>query len=110
MRSPLPFIFFVITLFAILLAGGWTWVLSSQEPLDNPIAGFFPWPVACSMRGCVTTFSWKDQFNLDIRFSAITGESRPSSSKSLTTIIRRHLVDNAVVKSPATLADAKRYR
>lgn len=101
----------VIALLLLLgLLGAWGWVLGSKEPLKNPIANLWPWPVACTTRGCVTTQAWAHQATLDARFAASVEQAIPSETESLTTAVRRHLLRHAFVVKPVTAADARRYR
>lgn len=95
---------------ALALLGGWGWVLGSKEPLKNPIANLWPWPVACTTRGCVTTQAWAHQATLDARFAASVEQAIPSETESLTTAVRRHLLRHAFVVKPVTASDARRYR
>ena len=94
----------------VLLLGGWVWVLASENPLDNPIAGWLPWPVACSTRGCVTMWSWQRHELAAAIFAQATEEERLSPAATLTTLVRQHLAHYAQLKSPITDADAARYR
>ena len=88
----------------------WGMVLASSNPLQHGWMNRFPWPVACSSRGCVTTQDWAQQYNLAQKFSAVTGAAVSSPADALTTAIRQHMVEHAFLKSPVTLADATRYR
>ncbi len=106
---------FFIILLAIFLPlavwfGLWLWILASAQPINNPLAGYPLWPVACSTRGCITTSAWSVQHQLGVQFAKATASDAPSPETSLTTAMRRHLVDHASVQQPMTLADARRYR
>lgn len=100
----------IILWLVLSFLGGWGWVLGSQEPLKNPIAKAFPWPVTCTARGCVTTDAWARQGRLSAQFAASVQEEGPSETESLTTVLRRHMLEHAFVVKPVTAADARRYR
>lgn len=68
------------------------------------------WPVACTARGCTSHKTWSKQIKIDAQFARATKQAIPPREVSLTTIVRRHLVENALPRTPATLADARRYR
>ncbi len=97
-----------------LLFLGWVGILTSivlkDNPLDHSLARLPLWPVACSTRGCVTTATWAQYHTEHIAFSQSTQQEHPTPVESLTTVVRRHLLDNAFVKNPASMADARRYR
>lgn len=92
------------------IGGLWLWVLASSEPLTARPAAWLPWPIVCSTRGCVTTSSWAAQQRISEAFATTTQTSLPTPVESLTTVTRRHLVQNAFLQSPVTRADARRYR
>lgn len=88
----------------------WIFLLLSKSPLENSLSSLFPWPIACSARGCITTMSWAQQYTLSQAFAQLTSTGRPSPEQSLTSALRRHIVENAFLRSPVTMGDAKRYR
>ena len=88
----------------------WAWVLLSPDPLANPLANMFPWPIACSTRGCITTARWQAHLQSRLAFMATTNQAVPTSAEALQTLIRHHLSAHALVRSPVTLADVRRYR
>ncbi|MCE9643524.1 MAG: hypothetical protein K8Q97_04430 [Candidatus Andersenbacteria bacterium] len=87
----------------------WAYTLSFSNPTHS-ISKAFPWPIACSTRGCITSQEWSHQRAYDIAFAAATGKTMPSDAATLTTIIRRHLITHAEIQSPISLQDAVRYR
>ncbi len=94
----------------LALLGGWGIVLTSNNPIGAEWMSHFPWPVACSSRGCIMTPTWAQEYALASKFSAATGVPVPPTSEALTTVVRQFLVAHAVLKSPVSLADATRYR
>lgn len=111
MNRALPVIIASVTAAVILtLLGGWGWVLVSAKPLQVPAARWLPWPVACSTRGCITTWSWERQQTAARVFAGRAGREQPSSVQSLTTLIRQHVARHGQLKSPVTPAAAERYR
>lgn len=97
---------FLIALVAIV----WVFVLTRPEPLAVEKLSRWPWPVACSTRGCVTTRGWHVQHMAAVKFAEWSEQATPTSIDTLTTLIRQHLVNEAQVRSPVTLEDAHRYR
>src|SRR3989344_7617407 len=97
---------------ALLLfgVGIYLWFLSSDAPLENPVANLFPWPVACTTRGCITAKTWQQQHALAQAFAATVKQTPPTPTETLTSAIRRELLSYTVIRSPVTLADARRYR
>lgn len=96
---------------AVLIAGGLgAWVLTADNPLENPLGGKIAWPVACSSRGCITTLDWQQNLQARKMFSQVLEESPPTATQALTTTIRHHLVKHALLSSSVTLEDARRYR
>lgn len=72
---------------------------------------WFPvWPVACSTRGCISSQTWEHNYVVQQHFAQATHTQPPTRERVLTTLIRQHLVAHAVIKSPVTLADARKYR
>lgn len=67
-------------------------------------------PVACTTRGCISLQAWEQANRIQKHFARAAGESAPSRERVLTTLIRQHLVAHALVKSPVTLTDARKYR
>jgi hypothetical protein len=93
-----------------LLAAGWLWILLSPAPLATPIAGWVPWPIACTTHGCISTAAWLRQQQLAQAFAQTTKTDQPAAAETLTSVLRRHMVEAAVLRSPVTLLDATRYR
>ncbi len=103
----------IIALLVVVLVGYlgvWVSVLAAREPLNHPLAHLRLWPVACSTRGCITTAEWINQHGLALTFARAANQGLPTSSDSLTTAVRRHMVEHAFLRSPVTIADAERYR
>jgi len=94
----------------VALLGGWLAVLLNRNLPSGRLASFLPWPVACSARGCLTTHDWLLQVALMEQFAEVTQQPAPSAETALTTVVRRHLLEHAVLGEPATVADARRYR
>jgi len=101
---------------AILLAiiliwlGGWLWLLAASNTLQNPLARWPVFPVACTTRGCITSATWLQHHQRAAAFSTASLVDIPGPTESFTTIVRHHLLTHATVQAPATLADAGRYR
>lgn len=97
-----------------LLAGGFIalglWTYLSASPLGVPLSGFFPWPIACSTRGCVTSRTWHAQAERSARVAQATGQDEPREEKVLNTLIRQHLSHYAQLRSPVGIPEAQRYR
>ncbi len=100
----------IIGIPSVLLTAGWLWLLFSPTPLAVPIASWAPWPMACTSHGCITTQDWLRQQQLNTAFAQTTKTEAPSDKAILTTLIRHHLVEVAVLSSPVKPSDAKRYR
>lgn len=103
----------VVVLLAVvpLLFGGvWVTVLLSRDPLHFALGARFPWPVACSMRGCVTTTAWGRQLSARAAFNQAAKQPAPLAAEALTTLVRQHLVSHAFIRVPVTAHDAIRYR
>lgn len=88
----------------------WLGLLSSSDPLHHPVASVFPWPVACSTRGCITSTAWHMHTQARRAFATATAQDPPNSAQTLETLIRHHLSQHALVRSPVTAADVRRYR
>ncbi|MEX1997560.1 MAG: hypothetical protein WEA04_02690 [Candidatus Andersenbacteria bacterium] len=93
----------------VLPLGIWAGVLLGPNPLQQ-VSAAFPWPVACSLRGCVSSRSWQRFHNIRAAFALATNQAPPTGAESLTTLVRQHLVEHATTTSPITPADARRYR
>lgn len=93
----------------IFLVIGSGWLVLAHQPLSNPLTKWLPWPVACSTRGCITTWDWQRQTTAARVFAAQTTEAI-TANDTLATLIRQHLVHYAFVQSPISVSDAKRYR
>ncbi len=100
----------IIIIPVMVAAGLWLWVLATPDPLSNPVATSFPWPIACSTRGCITTTVWHTHLAARQAFLTLTKQPAPTSTEALQTLVRHHLSANAQARSPVTLADARRYR
>lgn len=100
----------IVLLPVILTLAVWLWVLLSPDPLGHPLSAAFPWPVACSTRGCITTTAWHTHMQSRLAFMAKTSQPKPTSAEALQTLIRHHLSAYALVRSPVTMADVRRYR
>ncbi len=104
-----------LTLAAVILilgvvGGGWAWVLAAQNSLAVPVSQWLPWPVACSTRGCVTTWSWQRQYRATEVFATLIQREQPTPEQTLTTLVRQHLAHYSQLTSPVTSAEAVRYR
>ena len=84
------------------------WVLAA--PVTATPTQWLPWPVACSTRGCVTTWSWERQRSLNQAFAEASELEVPAPHDALTTLMRQHLVHFATATTEVTLSDAARYR
>lgn len=99
-------------LLVIVIAAATLWlvILTYRHPLTFGALSRWPWPVACSARGCITTRTWLHHYELESLFAQKAGQGVPAPEETLTTLIRQHIVRKALVPSPVTLADATRYR
>lgn len=100
----------VLILVLVILAGGWLAVLFSSNPAQHPLASVFPWPIVCTTRGCITSRAWVRQQQLVKAFVSAVGQPVPAPEESLTTLVRQHLVNKALVQEVVVLEDATRYR
>ena len=100
----------VILLPVVLTLALWGWVLSSDETLNNPVASYVGWPVACSVRGCITTKTWQSHYRTRQAFAKAVEQEAPQPVKALTTLLRQHLVEHAFLRTPVTAREAARYR
>lgn len=107
--SKLKIIITGIITVLIAVIGIWIYTLSFSNP-SHGLSKAFPWPIACSTRGCITSQEWSHQRAYDVAFAAATGKLMPSDAATLTTIMRRHLIAHAAIQSPISLQDAVRYR
>src|SRR3989344_5329036 len=94
----------------VLTLALWGWVLSSDETLNNPVASYVGWPVACSVRGCITTKTWQSHYRTRQAFAKAVEQEAPQPVKALTTLLRQHLVEHAFLRTPVTVREAARYR
>src|SRR3990167_7454980 len=94
----------------IVTAGLYIWVLASHNPVNNPVARFIPWPVACTTRGCITTLDWQRAMKMSSAFAARTNMSAPTPESTLGTLITQHLVHFGQLQNPINASDAKQYR
>ncbi|MBI4022249.1 MAG: hypothetical protein HY372_02740 [Candidatus Andersenbacteria bacterium] len=94
----------------VLLGGLWLTVLLNKDPLNSTLGTRFPWPVACSLRGCVTTTAWDKQLEARTAFNQAAKQPPPTAPEALTTLVRQHLVSHAFIRVPVTAQDAVRYR
>ncbi|MDP3997466.1 MAG: hypothetical protein U1C49_03280 [Candidatus Andersenbacteria bacterium] len=100
----------VILVFLLLLLGGWAWVLAGSDPAGNVLAEYFPWPVVCTTRGCVSSTRWLKEEKIQQTFAEKTGQEIPTAADALNTLARQHLTHYAQLRQNVTLADAERYR
>jgi hypothetical protein len=100
----------IIVALPLLFLVTWGWVLGQRDILDSSMARNFSWPIACSMRGCLTTTSWEQHYQARVAFAVANEQSTPSTTDALTTLVRQHLVRNAFLRVPVTKQDAVRYR
>lgn len=101
----------VVVLVAVLVVLAlWGIVVSRRDVLDYRIAQRFPWPIACSLRGCITTSAWYTHMQVRTAFAEASGQAMPSTTHALTTLVRQHLVRNAFLRVPVGEEDAVRYR
>lgn len=100
----------VLLLVLLIFGGSWVSILLSHNPVEHPLAHVFPWPVVCTTRGCITSRAWVRQQELVAAFVGAVGKPVPAPEEALTTLVRQHLVDKALVQKPVTLEDAARYR
>lgn len=95
---------------AFILLSGWLLILTWSGSIAAPVAHYFPWPIACSTRGCVTTISWLRHHRTLTTFANAANEEAPLYPASLTTLLRQHLIHIAWSRSPVTASDVQRYR
>lgn len=88
----------------------WLWLSLSNDPFNHILTKFSSWPVACSLRGCITTTDWHKHHQARTTFTKTTNLEAPSVNDSLTTLVRQHLISEAFIYSPVTMRDAIRYR
>ncbi|HSX24728.1 MAG TPA: hypothetical protein VLG69_02055 [Candidatus Andersenbacteria bacterium] len=100
---------FVACVLLLLFIGSELYVVSRSNP-NSRIVSSFPWPIACSLRGCITSKDWALQRSYDTAFAQKTSKMIPSESSTLTTILRRHLISHANLQSSITPQDAVKYR
>lgn len=100
----------VLAVVPLLFAAGWMAVLLQLDPLKSRFGALLPWPVACSLRGCVTTTAWEAHSAARVAFNQAVHQPAPTAAEALTTLIRQHLVSHAFVRVPVTAQDAVRYR
>lgn len=106
-RTTIITVIICILLAAVGLLG---WVYTTTNPLSHPLARWVPVPLACTTRGCITSWSLQRHLAIEDAFSASTKATKPTEAQMLTTLIRQFLVHKAEVRSPISLADARRYR
>ncbi len=101
----------LLALVGIFIGFMWLWVstLNLQSPTTRA-SSLFPWPIACSWRGCITSKEWVLQRSYDVAFAKQTNKSQPTEAETLTTILRRHIISHASLASPVSIKDAVRYR
>lgn len=100
----------IILLPVVSVLALWGWVLSSDETLSNPVASYAGWPVACSVRGCITTKTWQSHYRTRQAFAKAVEQEAPQPVEALTTLLRQHLVEHAFLRTPVTVREAARYR
>lgn len=101
---------FAVLVGPLLLVSGWGFMLLQREPLQSRVGTLLPWPVACSLRGCVTTTAWQAQVAARTTFNRAGSQPAPTADEALTTLLRQHLVSHAFIRVPVTAQDAVRYR
>jgi hypothetical protein len=69
-----------------------------------------PWPVACSLRGCISWSDWDGQIELEESFTKYGETENRSAADALTTLIRQHLVSESPGIHLVTDEDVMRYR
>ncbi len=94
----------------VIVACLWLWLLFSRDPFNHPLSRTGSWPIACSLRSCLTTSSWHKQYEARTLFAKTINQDMPSPNDALTTLIRQRLVNESFVHSPVTIRDAVRYR
>lgn len=109
MRTPLiigiTLAFLLLTLGGLLIAS-----LTGSSILDNKLAAWAPIPLACTTRGCITSWSLEQQATIEEHYSNATQAEQPTEVQILTTLVRQFLIHKAEIKSPISPADARRYR
>lgn len=95
-----------ILLYGILLGT----IAGSSQPLNHPLAHWPIFPLACTTRGCITSAGWLTQHQITLAFNEATAQSNPTPEQTLTTTIRKHLVEHAFLRSPVSDTDVDRYR
>lgn len=100
----------VLGLVLVILASSWLALLFSSNPAQHPLANVFPWPIVCTTRGCITSRAWVRQQELVKAFVGAVGQPIPAPEEALTTLVRQHLVDKALLQAVVRLEDATRYR
>lgn len=100
----------VILLLLMILGGSWTSILLSSNPAEHPLAHVLPWPVVCTTRGCITSRAWVRQQELVTAFVSAVNKPVPPPEEALTTLVRQHLVDKALLQEVVKLEDATKYR
>lgn len=102
--------FILLGVVAAAWVGTWVWLVTSKDILNHPLASLPIYPLACTTRGCITSASTLNFHQRAVAFSFASLTDAPTFEESLSTVIRRHLAKEAFLRSPVTLADAKRYR
>lgn len=100
----------VVGVVLAVVVSGAIWLYRSDDVLGHPLANVSFWPIACTTRGCVSVGQLKHQVGLDQSFASLLEVESPTVASSFTTVVRRHVVEHAFLRSPVTLADARRYR
>ena len=110
MSRPLLISLTIVGIVLVIVLSGWGWVLLAPNSLDVPIAQWLPWPVVCSTRGCITTWSWQRQLAATQAFAKLTNKEQPTAVQALSTLTRQHLAHYGQLVSPVTDAATVRYR
>jgi hypothetical protein len=88
----------------------WGGLFLRRETLNFWLARQVPWPIACSLRGCVTTITWEKHWQVRKMFAETAEQPVPTQAQALTTLVRQHLVKHAFLRVPVSKQDAVRYR
>lgn len=110
-RGQVVGVFVIILLSPVLLwLLVWVSVLMSKDVYQHQLSEPGLWPIICSTRGCVTTSGWHKHYRSRLVFAKAAAQTAPTPEEALTTLARQYLVNKALVNSPITVGDARRYR
>jgi hypothetical protein len=91
----------------LLLVGA---LVMRQEYPSNPFWAEFPWPVACTRSGCVTTSRWYQLQQAQLAFAGAAERPAPPSIDALTSLVRNLLVQQSLQGVEPTPDQATQYR